>query len=68
MKMELLLKVLGLAVSCGIVYFSTHVRIDIYLMVFGVLFAFLFFVGTLETLCENTRFGDMMDKFFGRED
>lgn len=68
MKAELFFKVLGLLVSCGIVYFSTHIRIDIFLMVVGLLSSFLFFVGTLETLCENTRMGEMMDRFFRRDD
>lgn len=68
MKAELIFRALGLAASCALLYFSTHCTVIVSLAVASWVFLLLFLLGVLETLCEITPLGDMLERFLNRED
>lgn len=62
MKANLIFNVLGLAVCGALTYYSIYVRIEIILMLFGILGTFLFFVGTGEAISEMIDGGSDCDE------
>lgn len=66
---SIIFNALGLIVSCALLVFSIY-KIQIFVMFWSALMVFLFFVGTFEAVCENTRLGlwveDFIDRMWGR--